>query len=148
MQTKVINCNIANKSCLLQLVHTKAIAASTQFCDFYDIYSFVLKQFWHEFKHQIWVATFWMLSFVRGCNYSYLSNSIFEFRCSIENVPNIKILQFKTLRCYIKTTDIYTSKSHKWLPGGLPQWPWPRASNTLKMALSSCYPAITCGPAP
>ena len=35
MQTKVINCNIANKSCLLQLVHTKAIAASTQFCDFY-----------------------------------------------------------------------------------------------------------------
>ena len=34
MQTKVINCNIANKSCLLQLVHTKAIAASTQFCDF------------------------------------------------------------------------------------------------------------------
>ena len=34
MQTKVINCNIANKSCLLQPVHTKAIAASTQFCDF------------------------------------------------------------------------------------------------------------------
>ena len=34
MQTKVINCNIANKSCLLQLVHTKAIAASTQSCDF------------------------------------------------------------------------------------------------------------------
>ena len=34
MQTNVINCNIANKSCLLQLVHTKAIAASTQFCDF------------------------------------------------------------------------------------------------------------------
>ena len=35
MQTKVINCNIANKSCFLQLVHTKAIAASTQFCDFF-----------------------------------------------------------------------------------------------------------------
>ena len=34
MQTKVIFCNIANKSCLLQVVHTKAIAALTQFCDF------------------------------------------------------------------------------------------------------------------
>ena len=35
MQTKDINCNIANKSCLLQLLHTKAIAASTQSCDFF-----------------------------------------------------------------------------------------------------------------
>ena len=34
VQTKVVNCNSANKSCQLQLVHTKAIAASTQFCDF------------------------------------------------------------------------------------------------------------------
>ena len=34
MQTKVISCNSANKSCLLQVVHTKAIAALTQFCDF------------------------------------------------------------------------------------------------------------------
>ena len=34
VQTKVINCNSANKSCLLQVVHTKAIAALTQFCDF------------------------------------------------------------------------------------------------------------------
>jgi len=34
VQTKVISCNSANKSCLLQVVHTKAIAALTQFCDF------------------------------------------------------------------------------------------------------------------
>ena len=34
VQTKVINCNSANKSCLLQVVRTKAIAALTQFCDF------------------------------------------------------------------------------------------------------------------
>ena len=34
VQTKVINCNSANKSCLFQVVHTKAIAALTQFCDF------------------------------------------------------------------------------------------------------------------
>ena len=34
VQTKVINCNSENKSCLLQVVHTKAIAALTQFCDF------------------------------------------------------------------------------------------------------------------
>ena len=34
-QAKVINCNSANKSCLLQDVHTKAIAASTHFCDFF-----------------------------------------------------------------------------------------------------------------
>ena len=34
VQTKVINCNSANKSCLLQVVHTKIIAALTQFCDF------------------------------------------------------------------------------------------------------------------
>ena len=34
VQTKVIDCNRANKSCLLQVVHTKAIAALTQFCDF------------------------------------------------------------------------------------------------------------------
>jgi len=33
-QTKVINCNSANKSFLLQVVHTKAIAALTQFSDF------------------------------------------------------------------------------------------------------------------
>ena len=34
VQTKVISCNSANKSCLLQVVHAKAIAALTQFCDF------------------------------------------------------------------------------------------------------------------
>ena len=34
MQTKVICCNSANKSCILQVLHTKAIAALTQFCDF------------------------------------------------------------------------------------------------------------------
>ena len=34
MKTKVINCNSANKSCLVHVVHTKAIAALTQFCDF------------------------------------------------------------------------------------------------------------------
>ena len=35
VQTKVISYNSANKSCLLQVVHTKAIAALTQFCDFF-----------------------------------------------------------------------------------------------------------------
>ena len=34
VQTKAINCISANKSCHLQVVHTKAIAALTQFCDF------------------------------------------------------------------------------------------------------------------
>lgn len=34
LQTKVDNCNNANKSCHLQLLHAKAIAALTQFCDF------------------------------------------------------------------------------------------------------------------
>ena len=34
VQTKVIFCNSAIKSCLLQVVHTKAIAALMQFCDF------------------------------------------------------------------------------------------------------------------
>ena len=34
MQTKVIFCNSENKSCLLQVVQTKAIVALTQFCDF------------------------------------------------------------------------------------------------------------------
>ena len=34
VQAKVFNCHSANKSCLLQVVHTKAIAALTQFCDF------------------------------------------------------------------------------------------------------------------
>ena len=33
VQTKVISCNGANKSCLLQVMQTKAIAALTQFCD-------------------------------------------------------------------------------------------------------------------
>jgi len=42
VQTKVINGNIANKSCLLQIVHTKAIAASTQFCDFYASTAFTV----------------------------------------------------------------------------------------------------------
>ena len=36
VQTKVISCNSANKSCILQVVHTKAIAALMQFCDFFD----------------------------------------------------------------------------------------------------------------
>ena len=31
------SCNSANKSCILQVVHTKAIAASTQFCDFWYV---------------------------------------------------------------------------------------------------------------
>ena len=38
VQTKDISCNSANKSCLLQVVHTKAIAALTQFCDFFIYY--------------------------------------------------------------------------------------------------------------
>ena len=41
VQTKVISCNSAKKNCLLQVVHTKAIAALTQFCDFFtNIYLF------------------------------------------------------------------------------------------------------------
>ena len=40
-QTIVINCNSANKSCLLQVVHTKAIAALTQFCDFFTLFTFL-----------------------------------------------------------------------------------------------------------
>ena len=35
VQTKVINYNCAKKSCLLQVVRTKAIVALTQFCDFF-----------------------------------------------------------------------------------------------------------------
>ena len=38
VQTKVINCNSANKSSLLEVVYTKAIAALTQFCDFSDVF--------------------------------------------------------------------------------------------------------------
>ena len=34
VQTKLISCNSENKSLLLQVVHTKAITALTQFCDF------------------------------------------------------------------------------------------------------------------
>ena len=37
VQTKAINCSSANKSCLLQVVHTKAIAALPQFCDFLNL---------------------------------------------------------------------------------------------------------------
>ena len=45
VHTKVINYNSA-KSCLLQVVHIKAIAALTQFCNFYMmIYSGILKRF-------------------------------------------------------------------------------------------------------
>ena len=51
MQTKVINCNIANKSCLLQLVHTKAIAASTQFCDFLTLSDTHLRQLHSTMKN-------------------------------------------------------------------------------------------------
>ena len=39
VQRKVISCNSANKSCLLQVVHKKAIAALTKFCDFFGIES-------------------------------------------------------------------------------------------------------------
>ena len=34
VQIKVISCNSANKSCLLQVLQTKAIAALAQFCNF------------------------------------------------------------------------------------------------------------------
>ena len=34
VQTRVIKCSSADKSCLLQVVHVKAIVALTQFCDF------------------------------------------------------------------------------------------------------------------
>ena len=37
VQTKIISCNSANTSCLLQVVHTKAFATVMQFCDFYPI---------------------------------------------------------------------------------------------------------------
>ena len=38
VQTKVINCNGVSKSCLLQAMHTKAIAALIQFCNFLATY--------------------------------------------------------------------------------------------------------------
>ena len=44
VQTKVIHCNCANRSCLLRVVHTKAIAALTQFCDFLMV-DFVVEDF-------------------------------------------------------------------------------------------------------
>ena len=34
VQTKAIKCSSADKSCLLQVLHTKTIAALTQICDF------------------------------------------------------------------------------------------------------------------
>ena len=37
VQTKVISSNSANKNYLLQVVQTKAIAALTQFCDFFQL---------------------------------------------------------------------------------------------------------------
>ena len=37
VQTKAISCNSANKSFLMEVVHTKAISALTQFCDFFII---------------------------------------------------------------------------------------------------------------
>ena len=36
-KTKVINCNSAKKSCLLQVVHTKAIVALTQSLIFFTV---------------------------------------------------------------------------------------------------------------
>ena len=35
VHAKVINCKSGSEICLLQIVHTKAIAALTQFCDFF-----------------------------------------------------------------------------------------------------------------
>ena len=45
VQTKVINCNSANKSCLLQVVHTKGIAAQLKrnFAIFSDLLIQVLQ---------------------------------------------------------------------------------------------------------
>ena len=45
VQTKVICCNSANNSCLLQVMHTKAITALTQFCDFYIMISNMFRFF-------------------------------------------------------------------------------------------------------
>ena len=56
MQTKVISCNSANKSCIFQVVHTKAIAALTQFCDF--------------LKKTCYSVTAWSHNF--DCNHSLL----------------------------------------------------------------------------
>ena len=49
VQTKVIDCN----SCLLQVVHTKVIAALTQFCDFF-ILDFVI---FHKERFQKFVVS-------------------------------------------------------------------------------------------
>ena len=57
MQTKVIFCNSANKSCLLQVVHTKAIAALTQFCDFF----YLLSVFCNLLFFVIWCFSFHLL---------------------------------------------------------------------------------------
>ena len=42
VQTKVISFNSVNKSCLLQALQTKAIAALTQFCDFFQEFSLMI----------------------------------------------------------------------------------------------------------
>ena len=58
VRTKVINCNSANKSCLLQVVHTKVITVLTQFCDYYLLNS-----------------TF---SYINSCQIMYLINKILD----------------------------------------------------------------------
>ena len=53
VQTLVICSNSANKSCLLQVVHTKAIAALTQFCDFF-YFAFIDKISLKQKKFTLW----------------------------------------------------------------------------------------------
>ena len=57
VQTKVINWNGTNKSCLLQIVHTKAIAALAQFCDFFPLDS-ILKYIFKSAKTEFSFSKF------------------------------------------------------------------------------------------
>ena len=56
-----MNCNSTKKIFLLQVVHTKAIAALTQFCDFSFVNSYLIFVIFHFF---IFFFSFYYILFV------------------------------------------------------------------------------------
>ena len=107
VQTKVISCNSANKSCLLQVVHTKAIAALTQFCDFYLQFCIDNQPYISSFISETHYKTSVCLSVSKGIMGAVTFRAV-VFSCSMFTSSAATYIIFVTNACRVDAWEVVT----------------------------------------
>ena len=106
VQTKVINYNGTNKSCILQIVHTKAIAALTQFYDFFlleHLYTVSEERKWFQAQQSL------LYQAQQSLLYQAQQGLLYQAQQGLPNWPTNYKNAFAT--CILEQSQIKTSQS-------------------------------------